>query len=95
MLHAATYVTKPTPPPVRIDLSDDDLTAWRDQVLFGGAVAGDVDLNDAAVEAADAASPIEWQPEPHGFTGTAICVVIMLCTVAWFGFRIVTSTGAA
>lgn len=74
-----------------IHLTDADVDDWRDQVLFGGAVAGDTALNDAAIDEAAAAAPVDWQPEAHGFTGSAVVLAIIAAAAFWFGLRILTS----
>lgn len=50
-----------------------------------GAVTymGDPALTDEAID-----QILDLQPEPHGFTGSVVAVVIIACTVAWFGLKI-------
>lgn len=82
-------------PGVVIHLTNDDLDDWRDQVLFGGAHPGDPGLTEAAIDAAAADALVDWQPEPHGYTGTAVVLVIIASVLFWFGLRIITAGGAA
>jgi hypothetical protein len=54
-----------------------------------GAVSGDVELNDATI---DAACPVSWGPEEaHGVTGTGVVIAIMVAAVVIFGGNILAS----
>ena len=66
-------------PRAHIHLSDADVDQWRDQVLFGGAVAGDQALNDQAVDAL-----VDWSEERHGHTGGLFVMALGAFTVVFF-----------
>lgn len=66
-------------PRAHVHLSEADVDNWRDEVLFGGAVAGDQALNDAAVD-----DLVDWGDErPHG-SGGRFVMILGVVTVAWF-----------
>lgn len=66
-------------PRAHIHLDDVDLDQWRDQVLFGGAVAGDTALNDEAVD-----QLVDWSEERPGRTGGAFVLILGAFAVVFF-----------
>lgn len=66
-------------PRAHVHLTEADVDQWRDQVLFGGAVAGDLALNDQAVD-----DLVDWSDERPGRTGGAFVLVLGAFTAVFF-----------